>query len=101
MKRIDELIKKETKLEAKRNSLQAELEEAEKELASVHKLRMDAEKILSRMEAEQRKLDDLLKDQVPQRGRKKQAYTPDQPEISISADLGGSDPEDTYEMESF
>lgn len=80
MKRIDELIKKEIKLEKKRDNLQDELGKAEKELAAVHKLRVEAEKIMSRVEAEQKKLDDLLKDQIPQRGRKKTSSDPGQPE---------------------
>lgn len=70
MKRIDELIKKETKLEKKKDALLAELNEVDTELSKIKKLRTDAEKILTRLQTEQRKLDELL-GQVPQRGRKK------------------------------
>lgn len=98
MKRIDELIKKEIKLEKKRDNLQEELGKAEKELATVHKLRVEAEKILSRVEAEQKKLDDLLKDQIPQRGRKKTSSDPEQPEQSEAIDsLPEAMAEESYE----
>lgn len=72
MKRIDELIKKETKLEKKRDELSAELEEVDQELSKVRKLRQDAEKIVARMDSERKKLDELLSGQVSVRSRKKQ-----------------------------
>lgn len=98
MKRIDELIKKEIKLEKKRDNLQEELGKAEKELAAVHKLRIEAEKIMSRVEAEQKKLDDLLKDQIPQRGRKKTSSDPEQPEQNEAIDsLPEAMAEESYE----
>lgn len=70
MKKLDQLIGIQNKLEAKREGLLAELASVEEDLKSVQKLRHEAEKIVSKLERQQAKLDSLLEDRIPKRKRK-------------------------------
>lgn len=70
MTKLDQLINIQNKLEMKKESLQDELSSVDAELKSVQKLRHEAEKIVARLEKQQRKLDQLLEERIPNRKRR-------------------------------
>ncbi len=90
MNKLDQLISHQNKLEAKKDRLLKELSSVEDELKSVKKVRHEAEKIYSRVQRHQAKMDSLLEEQIPKRKRKKSQ----QKEDDFVADLPQNHEED-------